>query len=33
MLDDALYYSREFIEAGQINYLFKRLFVMLVEDI
>lgn len=33
MLDDALYYAREFLEAGQSNYLLKRLFIILVEDI
>ncbi len=33
MLDDALFYAREFLEAWQINYLFKRLLVILVEDI
>lgn len=33
MIDEALFYSREFLEAWQVNYLFKRLWVMLVEDI
>lgn len=32
-LEDSLNYTKEFIESGNINYLWKRIFVILVEDI